>query len=636
MQLTPQHLLALNNAGQMVRVLELTEETSRHLPPSEDQDALAQLTERGIALMRLGRIPEAMATLRYPMQCGQERAAIDYGVCYVHIGDIEAAHAHFEGLLPRLSVDERVNGRRWLAMTLHLLGRTKEAYAEATQAINDAQASERAKFWAGLTQTTYALILMDRGEYNLAALNIDAALQSDYTRVNPLARAFIAQFAILIHIQRDNLEQAKVLAAEAEALLDPHGTASKLNGQQTAYYTNKLHLARTLIGTLEGDPQAVSEHANLVAYGMRSNDSDTLIFYAQGEIERLGEAGDLDGALKLLGQLPAFRVTAPGAYTTAAIAMTLAGKCEDAKLMFEQHLDTTLEQGLKPLHARGQLYYGLCQTLEGDPEGLANLRRAAEVLRRLGLNPVTRRDLQRVSAKLQPDQVSQVLDTVTVMQTQRLARKVLTLRLLGEGELLLDGVRVDMHSHTARAAVLLNQLHIQPELSTAQIAEIFDQNLAYMSTDEARKVKVQVSALVLKIRKALGEGIIVRTGAQNSSTYQLNRALYQVVVDLDQLEEDLRAGPERLLQVTHTLRAGILLTESLVWVMDRREQVYGHCRDALMEAIVRCDSPVQLADLGRSVATFAAIDHVLEDEAAPLFAALEAARVRLQVHLPAP
>lgn len=385
-----------------------------------------------------------------------------------------------------------------------------------------------------------------------------------------------------------------------------------------------------MIGSLEGDPQAAKEHANLVAYGLSNNDSDTLMFYVPGEIERLGEVGDLDGALKLLGQLPAFRVSAPGAFTTAAIAMTLAGRYEDARLLFSEHLEATLEQGLKPLHARGQLYDGLCQTLEGDPEGLVNLRRAAERLRRLGLNAVTRRDLQRVTAKLQPDQVSQVLDTVTVLQTRRLARKVITIRLIGQGELLLDGVRVDLHSHTARAAVLLNQLHVQPELSTAQIAEtVFDQDLTHMPSDEARKVKTQVSALVHKIRRAIGEAAILRAGPQNSSTYQLGRALYQVVVDVDQLEEDLRSGPERLPQLAHALRAGILTGESLVWASDRRDQVFGHFRDALMEAVQRCGSEVQLAGLARSIALFSATEGVLEEEVHPLFAALELARARL-------
>ncbi|MFC6662597.1 hypothetical protein [Deinococcus multiflagellatus] len=433
----------------------------------------------------------------------------------------------------------------------------------------------------------------------------------------------------MIHLQRDNLEQAKVLAAEAELLLDPSGGLGNLNQQQAAYYANKVRLARTLIGNLEGDPQAIKEHGNLVSYGMSHNDSDTLVFYAAGEIERLGESGDIDGALKLLGQLPSYRVSAPGTYTTAAIAMTLAGKYEDAKLLFEQGLNDTLAQGLRPLHARGQLYYGLCQTLEGDPEGLDNLKRAAERLRRLGLNAVTRRDLQRVSVKLKPEQVSYVLDTVAVLQTRRLARKVLTIRLIGQGELLLDGVRVDLRGHTARAAVLLNQLHLQPEMNTAQIAkEVFDEHLAHMPTSEARKIKTQVSGLVLKIRKALGDALILRTGSQNDSMYQLNRALYQVVIDVDQLEDDLRAGSERLPHVVHALRPGILNSETLTWVIERREQVFGHCRDALLEAITRCESEVHLAELTSSVAVFGAVEGVLEEEVHPLLVALNQVRTK--------
>ncbi|GGB73646.1 hypothetical protein [Deinococcus soli (ex Cha et al. 2016)] len=628
---TPAELMQLNNLGRMSEVLDLTEHLAAARPDPSDVNGLAALTERGIAFMRLGRISEAMTALRYPMQCGFERAALDFGVCYVHIGDIEAAHRHFEALLPTLSANELPNGRRWVAMTLHMLGRTQDAFDQASAAITDAQATPRAAFWLGLAQTSYALILMDRGDYNLAALNIESALQSEYTRVNPLARAFILQFAILIHIQRDNLEHAKLLAAEAEALLDPDGLAGRTNRQQTTYYAQKLQLARTLIGSLEGDPAATREHAALVEFGMLNNDSDTLIFYAAGEIERLGEAGDIDGALKLLGQLPAYRISAPGAFTTAAIAMTLAGRCEDASVLFSQSLDATLQQGLKPLHARGQLYYGLCQTLQGDPEGLTNLKRAAEMLRRLGLNAVTRRDLQRVSAKLTPDQVTQVLDAVTMMQTRRLASKVITVRLLGDGELLLDGAKIELLSAAPRAAVLMNLLSVQPELSTAQIAEaLFDQDVSKLPSDEARRLKTQVSGLVLKIRKAFGDdNVILLTGPRNSSMYQLGRPSYQVVVDVDQLEENLRSNPLRLLHVAQALRGGILPKEDFAWVNDRREQVLGHFRDALMEAVTSCQSAVGLEDLATSVALFSGTDGVIEEEVLPLYGALEAARVRL-------
>jgi len=538
-------------------------------------------------------------------------------VCCMRIGATLEARRLFAELLPSLSADERANDRCWLATSLQLLGQTREAFEEAERALLHAQLSERARFWEGPAQACLALILLERGEYALAASTVEAALQSGYARAGALTRSSILQSAVLVHLQRDDLEQAKMLIAEAQTLLDLTGETGPLG---------QLRLARTLIGNLEGDPSASLEHADLVASGMGRGDSGALV-YAAGEIERRAEAGDLGAALRMLNRWPACRVGAPGARTTAAIALTLAGQGAEAAGMFAALLPALMEEGLRPLHARAQLYSELCRHLEGQADGLKRMRRAAEALRLLGLNPTSRRDLQRVSARLGPGELSQVLDTVTAIQTRRLAPRVITVRLVGRGELLLDGIRVNLHSHTARAAVLLNLLHLQPELSSAQIAEVvFGENLTPMTSQQARRVKTRVSQLVLRVRRVFGEEVILRSGPQNSSTYQLGRARYRVVVDVDQLEDDLRAGPQQMLQVARALRAGVLVNDSLPWACDRRDGLFGQLQVALMEAIRRCEGAASLGDLERSVAVFGATEGVIEEELQPLFVGLQAAR----------